>query len=573
MANSNGDLSDWMSQCKQAGAADDGKLSTVVAELDDQASVESDPRSVSNDGDSDDNGSSNGDGDSVRKKESRSATTDNERSETTSPIPGSIADKDDRDHTAPRVSGRGVPAGIASRTGNGRDLHSECSDETGDDALTDQVNSLLNRVSQLVADRPDSFEPKSPGSIAATGLTAEEIEKLILKFMSARGSATGREVAAQTCMPYGIVESIIKRLRSEMLVTLKGAAEAGDYEFVLTDNGRNLAAEHFRDCSYFGAAPVCLRDYLEAMAAQSVARQEVTADDLHRAFDDLVINRKMLDRLGPAINSGRGMFLFGEAGNGKTSIAERVTSAFGSSIWIPRALGIDGEIVRLFDPGIHTEIKAEGNGSLLMDNEIDRRWVHIERPTVIVGGELTMDDLEVTQNPTTRICEAPVQLKSNCGTLVIDDFGRQRMPVDELLNRWIVPLEKRYDFLNLPSGKKIQVPFDQLIIFSTNLEPKDLVDGAFLRRIPYKIQVPDPSREEFTKIFGILAPLMGFEFLPDVVDRLIERHFIPNGRPFRSCQPRDLLLQVRNHCTYHRLPRTMTDEGFDFAVENYFSIL
>ncbi|MBI1310151.1 AAA family ATPase [bacterium] len=432
---------------------------------------------------------------------------------------------------------------------------------------------MLNRVSQLVTDRPDRFEPKAPKSIAATGLTAEEIEKLILKYMSARGAASGREVAQQTCLPFGIVESLIKRLRAEMLVTLKGAAEAGDYEFVLTDSGRNLAAEHVRDCSYFGAAPVCLRDYLEAMAAQSVARQEVTAADLNRAFDDLVINRKMLNRLGPAINSGRGMFLFGEAGNGKTSIAERVTSAFGSSIWIPRALGIDGEIVRIFDPGIHKEVKAEDTGSLLIEGDIDRRWVHIERPTVVVGGELTMADLEVTQNPTTRICEAPVQLKSNCGTLVIDDFGRQRMPVDELLNRWIVPLEKRYDFLNLPSGKKIQVPFDQLIIFSTNLEPKDLVDGAFLRRIPYKIQVPDPSREEFTAIFEILAPLMGFEFLPDVVDRLVERHFIPKGRPFRSCQPRDLLLQIRNYCTYHRLPRTMTDDGFDFAVENYFSIL
>ena len=555
MAKSNGNLSNWMSNRKQSDSVDEDELTTAVAKLAEESSAEADPRRSD---DSDD-------------EELSLETLNDEASEE------AVSDKAESEQVDleedPRIGGLGVPAGIAGRTGNGRDLRTEDDAESSDDELSDQVNSLLNRVSQLVTDRPDNFEPKSPGSIAATGLTAEEIEKLVLKFMSARGSATGREVAAQTCLPYGIVESILKRLRAEMLVTLKGAAEAGDYDFVLTDGGRNLAAEHFRDSSYFGAAPVCLRDYLEAMAAQSVARQEVAVEDLHRAFDDLVINKRMLDRLGPAINSGRGMFLFGEAGNGKTSIAERVTSAFGSSIWIPRALGIDGEIVRLFDPGIHNEIEAEDNGSLLMDDEIDRRWVHIERPTVIVGGELTMDDLEVTQNPTTRICEAPVQLKSNCGTLVIDDFGRQRMPVDELLNRWIVPLEKRYDFLNLPSGKKIQVPFDQLIIFSTNLEPKDLVDGAFLRRIPYKIQVPDPNREEFTKIFGILAPLMGFEFLPDVVDRLIERHFIPNGRPFRSCQPRDLLLQVRNHCTYHRLPRTMTDEGFDFAVENYFSIL
>ncbi len=554
MTESNGGLANWMTNRHQSESAeqDDLLLEDVVASLDDNATYEDICTDAADD----------------EAADSAAPHADDASSEET-----------ESQENLPRIEGRGVPGGIASRTGDGGDLQTEPDAEvraegsSDGDELADQVNSLLDRVSNLVEERPDHFEPKAPKSIAATGLTAEEIEKLILKFMSARGSATGREVAQQICLPYGIIESVLKRLRAEMLITLKGAAEAGDYEFVLTDSGRSLAAEHVRDSSYFGAAPVCLKDYLEAMAAQSVARQEVGVDDLQRAFEDLVINRRMLNRLGPAINSGRGMFLFGEAGNGKTSIAERVTSAFGSSIWIPRALGIDGEIVRVFDPGVHKEIEAEDTGGLLIEGDIDRRWVQVERPTVVVGGELTMDDLEVTQNPTTRICEAPVQLKSNCGTLVIDDFGRQRMPVDELLNRWIVPLEKRYDFLNLPSGKKIQVPFDQLIIFSTNLEPKDLVDGAFLRRIPYKIQVADPSRDEFTQIFGILAPLMGFEFQADVVDRLIERHFIPNGRPFRSCQPRDLLLQVRNYCTYHRLPRTMTDDGFDFAVENYFSIL
>ena len=184
-----------------------------------------------------------------------------------------------------------------------------------------------------------------------------------------------------------------------------------------------------------------------------------------------------------------------------------------------------------------------------------------------------MEELEVTQNPITRICEAPLQLKSNCGTLVIDDFGRQTMPVDMLLNRWIVPLEKRYDFLNLPSGKKIQVPFDQLIIFSTNLEPKDLVDGAFLRRIPYKIEVPDPSREEFMALFELMSPIMGFEFDKDAVEYLIENHYVPVNRPFRACQPRDLLLQVKNFCTFKQTPKKLTREYFDHAVENYFSVM
>ena len=268
------------------------------------------------------------------------------------------------------------------------------------------------------------------------------------------------------------------------------------------------------------------------------------------------------------------MFLFGEPGNGKTSIAERITKSFGNTIWIPRALGIDGEIMRLYDPGLHEEVQVVDNQAGLFDlSGVDQRWVQIVRPTVVAGGELTMDALEVTQNLQTKICEAPLQLKSNCGTLVIDDFGRQRMPVTELLNRWIVPLEKRYDFLNMPSGKKIQVPFDQLIIFSTNLQPKDLVDGAFLRRIPYKIEVPDPTEEDFRKLFQILAPKMGFEFDHNAVDYLIETHYKKVNRPFRACQPRDLLLQVRNFCIYKGTPKKLTDGGFDFAVGNYFSIM
>jgi predicted ATPase with chaperone activity len=347
----------------------------------------------------------------------------------------------------------------------------------------------------------------------------------------------------------------------------------GDYEYALTELGRERARRYTEECTYYGAAPVTLRDYLNAMAGQSIARQHATPDDLKEAFADLVISDKMLGKLGPAINSGRGMFLFGEPGNGKTSIAERVTSCFGSTIWIPRALGIDGDIIRIYDPAVHELVDQPTPEGIFNQTGIDQRWIHIRRPTVIVGGELTMEELEVRQNTVTKICEAPLQLKSNCGTLVIDDFGRQRMPVDELLNRWIVPLEKRYDYLNLPSGKKIQVPFDQIIIFSTNLEPRDLVDGAFLRRIPYKIQVCDPTEEQFHRLCEIMAPNLGFQYDSAVVDYLLERHFKPTNRSMRACHPRDLLLQVRNYCVYNNLPKVITPEAFDFACENYFSIM
>ena len=216
---------------------------------------------------------------------------------------------------------------------------------------------------------------------------------------------------------------------------------------------------------------------------------------------------------------------------------------------------------------------VEESTGLLDQRKIDHRWIRIRRPTIVAGGELTMSALEVTANQSTGISEAPLQLKSNTGILVIDDFGRQRISTDELLNRWIVPLEKRYDFLNLPNGKKINVPFDQLIVFSTNLEPRDLVDEAFLRRIPYKIEIVDPTEAEFRYLFEVMAEHLGFEYRQGPVDYLIANHYKQSNRPLRFCQPRDLLLQVRSYCVYCNRPLELTNEYFDKAVENYFAVM
>jgi hypothetical protein len=440
-----------------------------------------------------------------------------------------------------------------------------------------QLSELFERVNNLLGGGrigDGAFLPRCPESLEEARLTSEDVERLTLKFLLQRGSASGREICQQIKLPFALIEPLLRTWKREQLVAFKGAAEAGDYVFTITGFGRDRAKRYQEECSYCGSAPVCIEDYLHAMEAQSIAKQEAAEADLKRAFSDLLISDEMLERLGPAINSGRGMFLFGEPGNGKTSIAERITSCFGSTIWIPRTLGIDGDLIRVFDPGVHEVVELETDDDSLFDlSGVDQRWVRIVRPTVIAGGELTMNELEVCQNLQTKICEAPLQLKSNCGTLVIDDFGRQTMPVDVLLNRWIVPLEKRFDFLNLPSGKKLQVPFDQLIIFSTNLEPRDLVDGAFLRRIPYKIEVPDPSEEQFRKLFDIMAPKLGLVHDPAAVDHLIEKHYKPVNRPFRACQPRDLLLQIRNHCIYRKLPKKVTPQGFDFAVNVYFSVM
>ena len=419
----------------------------------------------------------------------------------------------------------------------------------------------------------NDFFPAEPESFRAAKLSESDVDGLMFKFLLARGDASGREMSEQLKLPFVLLEENLRQLKQDQWVVHRGAAAMNDYQYQLTDKGRERARRLAEHCTYFGAAPVSLDDYLQSVADQSLTKQHPTSDDLRRAFEDLLINPRMLARLGPAINSGRGLFLYGAAGNGKTSIAERVTKAFGQFIWIPRSIGIDGEIIRIYDPSHHEEAALESTGGLLDNRKIDKRWIRVRRPTIVVGGELTMDNLEVTRNTSTGICEAPMQLKSNCGTLVIDDFGRQRMSTDELLNRWIVPLEKRFDYLNLPNGKKIQVPFDQLIIFSTNLQPRDLVDEAFLRRIPYKIDVSDPSEDDFRRLLQIMAPKLGFEYRDDPIDYLVKKHYLEANRPFRNCQPRDLLMQVRNHCYYENRPLELSRENFDVAVENYFAMM
>lgn len=443
-------------------------------------------------------------------------------------------------------------------------------------ASLDRAQTLLTAAKVTAPTLPTStYQPQEPKTLQATGLLPDEIERLILKFLLSRGATSGRGIARMICLPYGLIVPLLTDLKAMHLLAYRNAAAMGDYEYALTDLGKERARRFTEESTYFGAAPVTLSDYAASVSAQTITKFQCTEPDLRRAFSDLIINQKMFDTLGPAINSGKGMFLFGAPGNGKTSIAERVTACFGSTVYVPRAIGIDGDIIRVFDPTVH-EIADEPvgqAGSLMNDSNLDTRWVRIKRPTVVVGGELTMAELEIKQNLATKICEAPLQIKSNCGILVIDDFGRQRVPVIDLLNRWIVPLEKRYDFLNVPSGKKIQVPFDQLIIFSTNLEPKDLVDGAFLRRIPYKIEVTDPTTDEFIQLFGLVATKMGFAFDKRAVEYLLAKHYTPVNRPLRACQPRDLLLQVKNYCVYRRQPIALSPDSIDFACKNYFSVM
>lgn len=407
----------------------------------------------------------------------------------------------------------------------------------------------------------------------SAGVNETILEAIVYRYLQNVGEAEGRRIADQVKLPFRMVEPLLTRLKMEQNVAFKSATATNDYVYVLTESGRSIARNHLSDSTYYGACPVPLTEYISSVKRQTIEGQHPKKKDLLAAFNDLLINPKMLDKLGPAVASGRGMFLFGFPGNGKTSIAERVTGAFGKYVWIPRSVDIDGDILRVFDPMCHMLANPEAGSGLLDIAGFDKRWVRIERPTIIAGGELTMDMLEVQCNSESNISESPLQLKSNCGTLVIDDFGRQKMRVDELLNRWIVPLEKRYDFLNMASGKKIQVPFDQLVVFSTNLEPKDLVDDAFLRRIPYKIEAENPPEADFRKLFEIMCKVTKVPYDPDAVDYLIETHYKPVDRPMRMCQPRDLLLQVKNYCRYNDIAVELKNEYLDFACDNYFSVM
>ncbi|HUU85332.1 MAG TPA: AAA family ATPase [Phycisphaerae bacterium] len=417
----------------------------------------------------------------------------------------------------------------------------------------------------------DPHRPPKPDTLEEAGISDALLESLVFKYLLAVGSSTGRAMTKELGLPGRPTLELLSALKSQQMVYYRDTAAMGDFKYMLTEAGRDRAKRYFEECTYVGPCPVPLAHYIELVERQTVATEHPDSSRLEYAFRDLLISRAMLDKLGPAINSGRGLFLYGYPGNGKTSIAERITASFGTHIWIPYAIFVDGEIIKFYDPECHQALEDD-TPIVTMSDRYDLRWIRIKRPTVVAGGELTMEALELQYNTFSKITEPSLQLKSNGGTLVIDDFGRQRMRPDELLNRWIVPLEKRVDFLTLANGKKIQVPFDQLIIFSTNLEPRDLVDEAFLRRIPYKINVPDPSEEAFRKLMIMVSEGLGVAHNEDAVNYLIDTHYRKTERPFRCCHPRDLLLQIVNRATYVRDEPRMTPEAFDRAVDNYFAV-
>ena len=426
----------------------------------------------------------------------------------------------------------------------------------------------LDLVSSLLSD--EAYWPTEPQSLVETGLTTSFIDGMVAKLLGTVGATSGRSIAEQICIPFRLLEELLASLRARQVIVHAGSAPFNDYYYSLTDNGRKFAAAQTEACSYLGPCPVPLDDYVVSVEAQAIAGEPIGADVLEEAFENISIDEGLVDVLGPAVNSNAGMFLYGSPGNGKSTVARCLTQCFGQNIWIPHAVIDDGQIIKLFDASYHTKVE-DNDGGIFKMKDHDQRWLRVQRPTVVVGGEMTMDSLEIRHSPRANVCEAPIQMKSNGGCLLIDDFGRQRVAPSELLNRWIIPLENRIDFLTLPTGKKIQIPFEQLIIFSTNLDPSHLVDEAFLRRIPYKIEVEDPSHEEFQRLFMIACEQINCVYQSEVVNWLIDKHYVKADRPLRRCHPRDLLKQVRNYCVYKGIDFEMLPEYLDLVITSYFA--
>ncbi|MCA9054335.1 MAG: AAA family ATPase [Planctomycetaceae bacterium] len=430
------------------------------------------------------------------------------------------------------------------------------------------VDQLFNKRSDgSSAERTDlsrEFIPRPPQNLRESGLTEGIIEALTLKFLLNRTNATGMEIARQLKLPFKMMEEELRRMKREQFIAHRNSSQMHDYVYELTPNGYELAHRLSKISTYFGSSPVPFSSYVDSVNRQKLDGTGVTPEKLKSVLRGLSIQPEFFQQVGQAIRAARGLFLFGSPGNGKTTIAERICQSFGPRIWVPRTLLVDGELIRVYDPTVHREIAVKAEAP------IDHRWVCIERPTVVAGGELTLENLELTKIGDTGVVEAPLQLKSNCGVLVIDDFGRQRCSPTDLLNRWIVPLEMKVDYLNLPSGKKLKTPFEQMIVFSTNLKPRELVDEAFLRRIPYKVEARNPNPTEFLRLLQSTATAMQIQYDDAHGKYMLSKYFGPDLRELRYCHARDLMLQVKNACEFQGRPPAFEPDIVDQAIRNYF---
>jgi hypothetical protein len=416
--------------------------------------------------------------------------------------------------------------------------------------------------------------PASPTTREATGLSLDLFIQLVLKLLHFSGELTGVEIARRLGVEFSVVEpalDFIKRLHQCEIVG--GAGIGGPtFRYRITDSGRQRAMLFLESSQYVGVAPVPLAQYVAYLEAyRNATPRTITRTRVREAFQHLVLSERVLDQVGPAIGAAHSMFVYGPPGNGKTVIAQAIRGLLDGELAVPHALEVEGNIIRLFDPVNHEPLESPAASmSLSREAGHDRRWVRCKRPLVMVGGELTLESLELSYSKTTGFYTAPIQAVANGGVLVIDDFGRQRCSARELLNRWIVPLESRVDFLTLNNGQKFELPFLLLVVFATNIRPAELVDEAFLRRIHYKVFAESPTVADFKSIFEKCCVERGIGYDEGVIDDLLQSYFRPRKIALRGCHPRDLLDQALAQASYLGEERRLTPELLEAACASYF---
>ncbi len=415
--------------------------------------------------------------------------------------------------------------------------------------------------------------PQIPKAIEDTGLDKQLLSDLLLKAAYLQGLETAADLSGQLRLPQVVIDTLLNQLRKQGLAEVRGSVQSTlpVIRYGLTTAGKNRASEAISLCGYTGPAPVPYAHYVEQVERQSITHERIDPARLARALSHLVLDQELLRRLGPAVNSGKAILMYGPPGNGKTSVSESIGRAFAQTIYIPHCIEVDGQIIKIFDETVHRPVPDENSGNSLLRNRCgsyDQRWVRCRRPVIITGGELTLEMLDLDFDRISKYYEAPLQVKATGGIFIIDDFGRQMVQPRDLLNRWIIPLEKRVDYLSIHTGKKFELPFDELVIFSTNIPPQEMMDAAQLRRVHYKIRLDPPLTHHYIEIFSQVCAAFKLDMPGPVLSFLMEEFYPETGLPLAAFHPKFIVEQVIASCNYHGIPRAITLELVHEALAN-----
>jgi len=430
-------------------------------------------------------------------------------------------------------------------------------DAGADEALTALADAVDDRTQPLVV-------PGVPQTLAETGVSEAIIEPLVLKYLYTRGDLVGRDIAAYMGLQFSLIDQILEAMKRQQKVAVKKSLGMGNSSglFTLTELGRASTREYLAHNQYQGPAPVPLYQYADIVRRQRLSENWLNPESLRDAFRHLVVEKDILAQIGPAVNSNKSFLIYGQPGNGKTALAEALFRVESEPIFLPYALESQGNLIQVYDPIYHQKIEDEDDSqnAIAQDHAYDRRWFRCKRPFIVTGGELTLDMLDLSYNRVSKVYDAPFQVKANNGIYLIDDFGRQRATPAEILNRWIVPMERRVDYLSFEAGGKMTVPFEAFLIFSTNLKPESLGDEAFLRRIQYKMFLRSPRSPEFIEIFHRFAESRQLECAPETVEKFVAQHYVEGQKRFRRCHPRDVISHAIDIINFEGLEWELNDD-------------